>query len=246
MNDHRVHHCQTLRVPHGFWGRSGGVSPPPYDSLNCGLGSNDLRNNVLNNRDRVRRWLKADALQNCFQIHSAHAHFIDGPLDERPHGDGLVTATPGLALAALAADCVPVLFEDVDTGLIGACHAGWRGAVGGIIEATHALMADRGATSIRAAVGPCIGPQSFEVQSDFETAVLDADPSATSFFRRAGTLYFDLPAYVVAKLVALGIDASVSGRDSYAEPDQLFSYRYSQHTEQSDYGRNISAIVLPH
>ncbi|WP_298912153.1 peptidoglycan editing factor PgeF [uncultured Algimonas sp.] len=245
MTDHRVHHSAHLRVPHGFWGRAGGVSPPPWDSLNCGLGSEDARSNVEENRDRVRRWLGAAALQNCWQTHSATAHLIDAPLPERPKGDGLVTRTPGLALAALAADCVPVLWEDAEAGVVGACHAGWRGAVGGILEATHDLMVRQGARDIRAAIGPCIGPRSFEVRSDFETAVLDQDRDADAFFVRGGKLHFDLPAYVRARLAKLGVEAAPSRHDTYAEPDRLFSYRHSLHNGKSDFGRNISAIMLP-
>lgn len=245
MTDHRVHHSDVLQNPHGFWGRDGGVSPAPWDSLNCGLGSDDARSNVIENRDRVRCWLGAKALQNCHQIHSASAHLMDAPLDVPPEGDGLVTTRPGLAIAALAADCVPILFEDSQAGVIGACHAGWRGAVGGIIEATFALMQDQGAKTVRAAVGPCIGPNSFEVQADFETAVLELHPDAKVFFRRGESLHFDLPAFVSHRLSTLGVKHSLSGYDSYAEPERLFSFRYSQHTGKSDFGRNISAIMLP-
>ncbi|MGB3456653.1 MAG: peptidoglycan editing factor PgeF [Litorimonas sp.] len=236
----------SLRSPHGFWGRQGGVSPAPWNSLNCGLGSKDDPANVLENRDRVRRWLGADVLQNCWQTHSATAHFIDGPLSNRSKGDGLVTRTRGLAIAALAADCVPVLFEDRSGEVIGACHAGWRGAVGGILEATYALMLDHGAEEIRAAVGPCIGPGSFEVQEDFRETVLSQDKRAESFFIDEDRLRFDLPAYVAHRLDDLGVTADVCGIDTYTSPERLFSYRLSQHTGQSDFGRNISAIMLPH
>ncbi|MEM7729037.1 MAG: peptidoglycan editing factor PgeF [Pseudomonadota bacterium] len=245
MTDHRVFETAHLRAPHGFWGRAGGVSPSPWDSLNCGLGSKDDPARVRENRDRVRRWLGAEGLQNCWQTHSATAHFIDAPLTERPKGDGLVTRTPGLAIAALAADCVPVLLEDFDKGVVGACHAGWRGAVGGILDATVSLMREHGATAIRAAIGPCIGPESFEVQADFRKAALSADPATKDFFIQRDGMYFDLPAYVAARLSGLGVDAVVSGMDTYTAPDTLFSYRLSQHTGQSDFGRNISAIMLP-
>jgi hypothetical protein len=244
--DHRVFISDVLRVPHGFWGRNGGVSPAPWNSLNCGLGSNDDTENVLENRDRVRRWLGADALQNCWQTHSKLAHFIRAPLPARPKGDGLVTDTPGLAVAALAADCVPILFEDVNAGLVGACHAGWRGAVGGIVEATHAMMVRNGAMDIRAAIGPSIGPRSFEVQADFEATVMQQDPNADRFFRRGETLFFDLPSYLSAKLDHLGVLHDSADLDTYTETDRLFSYRRSQHSGQSDFGRNISAIILPH
>lgn len=244
MTDHCVFQSTTLHAPHGFWGRSGGVSPAPWNSLNCGLGSDDDPDRVLENRKRVRDWLGADAIQNCWQTHSNIAHFIDGPLKERPKGDALVTRTPGLALAALAADCVPVLWEDLDAGVIGACHAGWRGAVGGILEATCELMMKQGGRTIRAAIGPCIGRQSFEVQSDFEQAVLKLDPEAEPLFRRTDRLHFDLPAYVAFRLSKLGIEADVAEIDTYSHPDRLFSYRYSQHNGQSDFGRNISAIIL--
>lgn len=246
MSKHRVFQSEELRTPHGFWGRSGGVSPAPWDSLNCGLGSQDDRKHVIENRTRVRDWLGADALQNCWQIHSDTAYFIDAPLKERPRGDALVTRTPGLAIAAMAADCVPVLWEDTEAGVIGACHAGWRGAVGGILEATFDLMVKHGGRTIRAAVGPCIGPQSFEVQSDFEEAVLKLDPDAEAMFIRSDKIHFDLPAYVAKRLSKLGVQADVANMDTYTQPDRLFSYRYSQHNEQADFGRNISAIMLPH
>ncbi len=245
MEDFRVHSSTLLRSPHGFWGRAGGVSPAPWNTLNCGLGSDDAPENVLENRDRVRRWLGADSLQNCWQIHSPTAHFIDAPLDERPKGDGLVTTTPGLAIAALAADCVPILFEDLDAGVVGACHAGWRGAVGGVMDATVELMAQHGATEIKAAVGPCIGPASFEVRQDFRSAVLDADPLAEGHFIDGDSLHFNLPAYVAARLSRLGVTHDVAHIDTYTQPERLFSYRKSQHTGQSDFGRNISAIRLP-
>lgn len=246
MTDHRVFQSSLLQTPHGFWGRSGGVSPAPWDSLNCGLGSDDEPERVKENRDRIRRWLGADAIQNCWQTHSSTVHFINGPLTERPKGDGLVTKTPGLALAALAADCVPVLWEDLEAGVIGACHAGWRGAVGGILEATHSVMVQHGASDIRAAIGPCIGPQSFEVQSDFEVAVLEQDPEATDYFIRTEKLYFDLPRYVARRLSKLGVATDTANIDTYTQPETLFSYRYSCHNGQADFGRNLSAILLPH
>lgn len=245
MTDHRVFQSGHLSFPHGFWGRSGGVSPAPWDSLNCGLGSDDKPERVIENRDRIRGWLGANSLQNCWQTHSSTVHFIDAPLTERPKGDGLVTKTPGLAIAALAADCVPVLWEDAEAGIIGACHAGWRGAVGGILEATHATMVEHGAKTIRASIGPCIGPQSFEVQSDFETAVLDQDADAADFFLRTDKLRFDLPRYVANRLSNLGVQTDLANIDTYTRSDQLFSYRYSQHHGLDDFGRNLSAIVIP-
>ena len=249
MTPHATH--SSLQNPHGFFGRRGGVSDPPYDSLNCGLGSDDDPANVRENRDRVRRTLGADALQTCHQIHSATALFIDAPLDHRPRADGLVTRTPGLALGALHADCTPVLFEA--DGIIGACHAGWRGAVTGITDATVALMREHGASDIRAVIGPTISLQSYEVGEDFRTEALAHDPDAAPFFHAEPSgsrpwigsgLHFDLPAYVAHRLTRAGVAVADLDLCTYAAPQAFFSYRYNTHHGIEDYGRNISAVML--
>ena len=250
MNPPHLTH-DSLRNRHGFFGRVGGVSRTPYDSLNCGLGSDDAPASVRENRDRVRRALGADALQTCHQIHSATAIFIDAPLDHRPRADGLVTRTPGLALGALHADCTPVLFEG--DGIVGACHAGWRGAVTGITDATISLMRENGATHIRAVIGPTISLQSYEVGEDFRTAAMTHAPDTEPFFRDTPSgdrpwigegLHFDLPAYVAHRLAREGVEVAILDACTYAEPDRYFSYRYNTHHGIADYGRNISAIVL--
>ena len=243
---------------HGFFGCKGGVSSGIYSSLNCGLGSDDEPGAVASNRGRVCQALDARHLQTCHQIHSADAVFVNEPVTS-PRADGLVTQTPGLALGALSADCAPVLLSA--KGMVGACHAGWRGAVGGILDSTVSLMREHGAKDIYAQVGPCISLESYEVGDDFRDTVLDLDPLAREHFhthagdwrdteRRPGRpwvgdgWHFDLPGYVVARLHRLEVSALDSGHCTYADPERYFSYRYNTHHGIGDYGRNISAIVL--
>lgn len=240
----------SLVAGHGFFGSRGGVSEGMYASLNCGFGSNDDTEHVAENRRRVAASLEADALQTCHQIHSADAVFVSEPTDD-PRADGLVTTMPGLALGALSADCAPVLLEA--EGVVGACHAGWRGAVAGITDATVALMRASGAGRISAVVGPCIGLESYEVGGDFRDAVLAQDGEAGEFFSSTPTgkrpwigegLHFDLPGYVVARLKREGVEAEWIGACTYAQADDYFSYRRNTHRGLRDYGRNIAAIAL--
>ena len=244
-----------LRNPHGFFGRRGGVSMGPYTSLNCGLGSDDHTQNVRENRERVRGQIGADDLQTCHQVHSATALFIDTPLEHRPKADGLVTMTPGLALGALHADCTPVLLEA--DGMVGACHAGWRGAVSGITEATVALMRQHGAREIRAVIGPTISLESYEVGEDFRESALAQSPDSEAFFHDAprarpqndrpwigDRLHFDLPAFVQHRLETQDVEVTRLELCTYAAPTRYFSYRYNAHHGLGDYGRNISAIAL--
>jgi YfiH family protein len=241
-------------IAHGFFTREGGVSTGIYEGLNCGVGSADDRSTVLANRERVARHLGTDGakLLTCHQVHSATAVVVDNPwpLSDLPKADALVTRNRGIALGALAADCAPVLFVDLTAGVIGAAHAGWKGAVTGIIKSTIATMESIGAkrNRIRAALGPCIGPDAYEVGPEFEANVIALDPAAAQHFRRppGGTRpYFDLPSYVLMRLANCGLDTIENcALCTYTNPHRLFSYRRSTHRREPDYGRQISAIVL--
>ncbi len=241
-------------IRHGFFTREGGVSSGIYASLNCGLGSNDDRAAVTENRARVSRHLGAPLPEvvTVHQTHSASAVTIDGPLprDNLPKADAIVTRTPGLVIGALAADCTPVLFAEPDARVVAAAHAGWRGATGGVLEAAIAAMVAAGATRsrIRAAVGPCINQAAYEVGPEFEAEVLGLDPANARFFARAtaeGRPHFDLPGYVAARLGRAGIGA-IERRTPCTDRNEseFFSYRRSQRLGLADYGRQISAIVV--
>lgn len=239
-------------VRHGFFGREGGVSDGIYASLNCGLGSRDEPERVLENRARVCDALGGRGRQvvTVHQVHSATAVAIDGPIarDALPHADGVVTRTPGLVIAALAADCAPVLFADAEARVVGAAHAGWRGAVGGVAEATIAAMEGLGArrANIRAAVGPCITQPAYEVGEDFRVTVLGLDPTAAGFFAAGPAKpHFDLPGYLGARLGRAGLaEVVVTALCTFENESNYFSYRRSQKRKEPDYGRHISAIVL--
>ncbi|MFM9940306.1 MAG: peptidoglycan editing factor PgeF [Hyphomicrobiaceae bacterium] len=241
-------------ISHGFFTREGGVSGGIYGSLNCGLGSQDERTLVTENRARVARHLgtEPDLLLTCHQVHSADAVVVTEPwtADTMPIADGLVTKVPGLALGALAADCAPVLFADPEARVIGAAHAGWKGALGGVLESTIATMTRIGArrNRIRAVLGPCIGASAYEVGPEFLATFTAADPTHARFFRRPSPEarpYFDLPAFVLSRLELTGIDTiEHCSACTYSEPDRFFSYRRTTHRREPDYGRQISAIVL--
>jgi polyphenol oxidase len=248
--------ASCLAVPgvrHGFFGRQGGVSSGIYASLNVGSGSRDDRANVIENRARAMATfdLPGNALVTAYQVHSSTALTVAGPwLDTPPQADGLATDKPGVALGILTADCAPILFADADARVIGAAHAGWRGAVGGIGEATVKAMESLGAkrARIHAAVGPCIGVASYEVGAEFPAPFLALDPANQRFFRvaaRAGHFMFDLPGYVSSRLTALGLGAvETLCFDTCAGEDRFFSYRRSCLRKEPDYGRELSAIVL--
>jgi YfiH family protein len=204
-------------LAHGFFTREGGVSGGIYNSLNCGAGSRDAPQSVAENRRRVAQALGAakQRLLTCHQIHSADALVVTEPweMGKNPKADGMVTKVPGIILGALAADCAPVLFADPDARVVGAAHAGWKGALTGVLEATITAMESLGARrqNIRAALGPCIGPEAYEVGPEFEARFLEADLENARFFRRpsAGARpYFDLPGYVLNRLAAAGLDTS--------------------------------------
>jgi len=241
-------------VAHGFFTREGGVSDGIYGSLNCGAGSKDHRPHVIENRSRVAMALGApsDGLLTCHQIHSAEAIVVTRPwaIGENPKADGMVTNVPGIVLGALAADCAPVLFVDPEARVIGAAHAGWKGALTGVLEATIKAMTTLGARPqrIRAALGPCIGSDAYEVGPEFEARFVEADPSFARFFRRpvpAARPHFDLPGFVLTRLAAAGLDTVENcTRCTYRDEQSLFSYRRATHRGEPDYGRQVSAIVL--
>jgi len=241
-------------VRHGFFTRQGGVSCGVYASLNCGLGSGDDPAAVRENRARAMAafGLPASALATAHQVHSARVEVLEAtfPLDSRPRVDALVTRRRGLALGVLAADCTPVLLADAQAGVAGAAHAGWRGALAGILEATVEAMVGSGARRerIHGAIGPSIAGTSYEVGPEFPLPFLAEDRANSAFFQpaaRLGHFMFDLPAYVAEHLARLGL-ASVDRlpHDTYAAPALFFSYRRSSHDGLSDYGRCLSAIAI--
>jgi len=241
---------------HGFFGRQGGVSTGLYGSLNCGPGSADAAGNVATNRARVAAALGRDPnhLYTVHQTHSADCVILDGTEnpETRPQADALATDQPGILIGILTADCTPVLFHDPVAQVIGAAHAGWRGATGGILDSTINAMETLGAQrfQIRAAIGPTIGPDDYEVGEDFVDAATKADPAAATFVIRHSDRprpHFDLPGYVAARLQGLGVQAidSSTGCSTYADQDRYFSYRYNCHQGARDYGRMIAVIGLP-
>ncbi len=240
-------------VRHAFFTREGGISEGIFTSLNTGFGSGDERDKVAANRARAmaRLDLAPEALLTARQVHSAKVEVVERAFaeEERPRADGFVTRAPGIALGILSADCAPVLFADAGAGVIGAAHAGWHGALGGVLEATVAAMAGLGAeaTNTVAAIGPCIGKDSYEVGPEFPAPFLAEEPANERFFAEAagGHYHFDFPAYIAARLTALGLSEVVaSGHDTCAEEDRFFSYRRSVLRGEEGYGRGLSAIAL--
>ncbi|MEW4456472.1 peptidoglycan editing factor PgeF [Roseibium algicola] len=241
-------------IRHGFFTRQGGVSGGIYTSLNIGLGSDDERSSVLENRDRVAGQLGigADRLVSPYQIHSADVITVSAPFaqDADRKADALVTATPGLAIGIATADCGPLLFADTKAGVIGAAHSGWKGAVTGILQNTIAAMEALGATrtNITAVLGPTISQGAYEVGPEFKERFLQEHPDNTRDFKpseRAEHFMFDLPAFITDKLQALGLGAVADlALCTYADEDRFFSYRRTTHRKEPDYGRQISAIAL--
>ncbi len=243
------------KIRHGFFTSEGGVSDGIYASLNCGLGSKDDRPAVAENRRRVARKLGtgSDQLITPYQCHSADVVAAEEAWtgETAPRADAVVTARPGLAIGVSTADCVPVLFADANAGVIGAAHAGWRGAVSGVLEATIAAMEGLGAarSAITAAIGPAISQAAYEVGEEFETEFVGKDADNARFFRRSNAQsrpHFNLPGYVESRLRNEKI-SHVEGLDicTYATENRLFSYRRSVHRRETDYGRQISAILIP-
>ena len=244
--------AQISGIQHAFFTREGGVSKDIYEGLNAGLGSGDDRNHVVENRNRMANYLAVpnDKIASPFQVHSPDAIVTDHAWHEdRPKADGVVTNTPGLALGIVTADCGPVLFTDADAGVIGACHAGWKGAVGGVMESTIAQMETLGATSqnITAVLGPCISQKNYEVGPDFPMPFLELDASNERYFipsTKPDHHMFDLTGYIVDRLAKAGVNSSTVHRCTYAEEDKFYSYRRTTHRGELDYGRQLSTIVL--
>jgi polyphenol oxidase len=235
---------------HGFLGRRGGVSVGVHGGLNVGLGSEDDRAAVLENRRRAADAVMPGArLVTVHQIHSADAVTVADPWgdDHRPHADALVTDRPGLLLGILTADCGPVLFADAEAGVVGAAHAGWKGAIGGVTDSTIAAMEALGAQRGRivAAIGPCIARASYEVDDGFARRFEEAEPANERFFTpgRAGHHQFDLEGYIASRLAAAGIGRiEMLGLDTYGDADRFYSFRRATHKGEPDYGRQISLI----
>ena len=238
-------------IRHAFFTRDGGVSGDIYASLNCGYGSDDERDNVTENRGRAmaRIGLSPEALATTYQVHGTAVQVVDdaGSPDNRREADAMVRRRPGIALGILTADCAPVLFADPAARVIGAAHAGWRGALSGVLEETVAAMERLGAHAgdIVAGVGPCIAQESYEVGPEFRARFVAADAANQAFFDNSGRDRFDLEGYVVDRLGRLGVAAvERAGVDTCAERDRFFSYRRSCHDGEPDFGRGLSAIAL--
>jgi YfiH family protein len=242
------------QVRHGFFTREGGVSKGIYASLNCGYGSNDDGECVRENRARVALKLGAEPekLLTAYQVHSPDVAVVTEAWTPgtAPQADAMVTAEPGIALGILTADCAPVLFADERAHVIGAAHAGWKGAIGGVLEATIDAMTRLGAERNRivAAIGPCISKEAYEVGDDFRDRFVEADDDNAKWFAPSpndGHFMFDLPGYAGARLEAADIGTiAVVGRCTYKEPKRFFPYRRTTHREEPDYGRQISAVML--
>lgn len=241
----------ALPARHGFFTRKGGASSGIFSGLNCGVGSSDQAEIVEINRSRAAAALDLPLshMVTVHQVHSAEVLRVDAPLADRPRADAMASATPGIGLAILTADCQPVLFSDPVAGVIGAAHAGWRGTRDGVLEATVAAMADLGARPdrIRAVIGPSISQRAYEVGQEFFDGFRDQDKESVRFFANGagGKYLFDLPGYGLSRLRAAGIfHAGWTGHCTYSDPDRFFSYRRSTHAQEQDYGRLISIIRL--
>ncbi len=236
---------------HGFFTRKGGASSGIFEGLNCGVGSSDQTEIVAINRARVAEAMDVakDALVGVHQVHSAHAVTITGTDYERPKADAMVTATPGITLGILTADCQPVLFSDPVAGVVGAAHAGWRGALDGVLRHTVEAMEDLAAQRARicAAIGPCISQDAYEVGPEFHESFLKEDASFARFFAHGvGDKHqFDLPGFGLHMLREAGVGtAEWTGHCTYSDPARFYSYRRTTHKGEADYGRLISVIRL--
>lgn len=245
----------SLPAPHGFFTRRGGVSTGPFASLNCSLSSRDARENVLENRARVARSLGTDPtyLVGCQQVHGTETVRVMAPWapGSGPRADGMVTNRRGIALGVVTGDCAPVLLADTEAGVIGAAHAGWRGAVAGVLEATMAAMVALGAKGgrITAAIGPCIRQHSYEVGADLRDAVLRRDRADGRFFapgRNDAHWQFDLPGYCAARLAAAGVAApDVLPFDTLSDDARFYSHRRRTLAGGGPIGHQISVVTLP-
>ena len=239
-------------IVHGFFTRHGGVSSGIYQGLNVGIGSSDERTLVEENRRRAALHLGAEParLINPWQVHSPDAVIVSAPFEaERPKADGIVTATQGLAIAVVTADCGPILFSDAKAGVIGAAHAGWKGAIGGVLENTIAAMERLGAgrADIKAVLGPSISQENYEVGPEFVASFLNTGKDNARWFapsKKAGHSMFDLWGYTLSRLEAAGVEASCVNRCTYADETSFYSYRRTTHRQEPDYGRQLSAIMI--
>lgn len=237
-------------VPHGFLGRRGGVSTGVHAGLNVGIGSNDNVEAIATNRALATEAVMPGArLVTAYQVHSADCVTVRTPLNERPRADALVTDRPGLALGILTADCAPVLLANAQAGVVGAAHAGWKGALAGLADSTIVAMEALGAhrDRIAAAIGPCIGRGSYEVDDAFRRRFEEADAKNERFFvaGRDGRCQFDLEAYVAHRLAAAGIGRMETlSLDTYVDADRFYSYRRASHRGEPAYGRQISIIGI--
>jgi YfiH family protein len=242
------------RLRHGFFTRAGGVSQGVYASLNGGTGSNDAPAQVAENRARMAAALGVapERLLTAYQVHSPDVVVAEAPWrrDNRPRADAIVTRTPQLAVGVSTADCGPLLLADAEAGVVGAAHAGWRGALGGVVEATVAAMEELGArrAHIHAALGPAIRQPNYEVGPEFVERFLAADAANARFFApaaRAGHALFDLTGYIAQRVARAGVgDFEDLGLCTYAEPERFFSYRRTTQLGEPDYGRHVNAIAL--
>jgi len=247
----RLEAANLAGVGHGFFGRDGGVSTGLYESLNCGPGSKDDPAAVTENRRRVANALGAADLISLSQIHSPIVHILSEAPAARPEGDAMVTATPGLALGILTADCAPVLLADAHAKVIGAAHAGWKGALGGVLEGTVQAMEKLGAdkSRIAAAIGPCISQANYEVSWEFRDKFLELGLRNRKFFTvvqgKEGHYRFDLEDYAAHRLTAMGLGSVEKiGVCTYPVENGFFSFRRTTHAGEPDYGRQVSAILL--
>ncbi|MCP4999389.1 MAG: peptidoglycan editing factor PgeF [Hyphomicrobiales bacterium] len=244
--------CAGTAIRHGFFTRQGGVSEGIYQGLNVGLGSKDNRGHVTENRIRICDWfdLPVEKLVTPHQIHSADVIVADGPFSgERPKADAVVSATPGVIVGVLTADCGPVLLADAQAGIVAAAHAGWRGALDGILENTICAMERFGAERerIAACLGPSISGDNYEVGPEFVDRFVEKDLQHAAYFKpsaRHNHRQFDLQTYIVDRLIQSGVTAHYSGHCTYTDANRFYSYRRTTHRKEPDYGRQISAICI--
>jgi len=236
-----------LTLRHGFFTREGGVSTGLYNSLNCGMGSDDDPKAVTKNRNLIVDALQGQQLSTVYQVHSATV--AEAPVDRNMKADAQVTNQKGVVLGVLTADCTPVLFEDAKAGVIGAAHAGWKGAISGVLESTVSAMEGLGAARahIKAAIGPTITQANYEVGQEFLERFESENPDFLTYFAqsaRPDKYQFDLPRFCLDRLRSLDVQADWTGHCTYADEKRFFSYRRMTHRGEGDYGRQLSAIVL--